>query len=96
MTKEETYQAMSKALKARNKHLEDHECAGKPCEAYITLSAEWAKANDAYTPFADEELEHNFLLHLVDGVWGEAHEDQSVPSTDWAERMIAKAKDTFC
>lgn len=32
-----------------------------------------------------------FLLHLVDVVWGEAKEDQSVPSTEWASRMIEKA-----
>jgi hypothetical protein len=36
-----------------------------------------------------------FLLHLVDVVWQEAHEDQSVPSTEWAKKMIAKARRTF-
>ena len=36
-----------------------------------------------------------FLLHLVDVVWGEANEDTSVPSTDWAKQMIATARETF-
>lgn len=31
------------------------------------------------------------LRHLVDVVWGEANEDQSVPSTPWADRMIDHA-----
>ena len=31
------------------------------------------------------------LRHLVDVVWGEANEDQSVPSTSWANRMIDHA-----
>lgn len=35
------------------------------------------------------------LRHLVDVVWGEAHENESVPSTEWADRMIAKAIDTY-
>jgi hypothetical protein len=47
-------------------------------------------------PIESEIIRHKFLLHLVDVVWGEAHEDKSVPSSEWAERMIAKAKDTFC
>jgi hypothetical protein len=34
----------------------------------------------------------SLLLRLVDVVWGEANEDQSVPSTDWALRMIQRAK----
>ena len=36
-----------------------------------------------------------FLLHLVDVVWGVANEDESVPSTDWAKRMIQTARYTF-
>jgi len=28
------------------------------------------------------------LRHLVDVVWNEAHEDESVPDTEWADRMI--------
>lgn len=32
------------------------------------------------------------LLNLVDTVWGIAHEDESVPSTEWAKKMIAKAR----
>lgn len=31
------------------------------------------------------------LRRLVDHVWQEANEDQSVPSTDWADRMIDAA-----
>lgn len=42
------------------------------------------------------ELEgEQFLLHLVDVVWGEAHENESVPATDYAQRMIQAARDTF-
>jgi hypothetical protein len=36
-----------------------------------------------------------FLRHLVDVVWGVAHEDGSVPDSHWAERMIQDALDTF-
>jgi len=36
------------------------------------------------------------LPHLVDVVWGIAHEDESVPSSDWARRMIEKAEATLC
>lgn len=32
-----------------------------------------------------------FLRELVDHVWGVAHEDHSVPATDWADRMIDEA-----
>lgn len=37
----------------------------------------------------------DFLRHLVDVVWGVAHEDESVPSTDWADRMIEQARRTY-
>ena len=43
---------------------------------------------------AEIKRQDKFLLHLVDVVWGEANEDESVPSTDWALRMIEKAKAT--
>lgn len=33
-------------------------------------------------------LHQEFLRKLVDHVWGVAHEDQSVPSTKWADEMI--------
>lgn len=36
-------------------------------------------------------IQRKLLFHLVDIVWGEAHEDKSVPSTDWSRRMIQKA-----
>jgi len=36
-------------------------------------------------------IDRRLLFHLVDVVWGEAHEDESVPSTDWARTMIKKA-----
>jgi hypothetical protein len=36
-------------------------------------------------------IDRKLLFHLVDVVWSEAHEDKSVPSTDWARRMIQKA-----
>ena len=35
------------------------------------------------------------LPHLVDVVWGEAHEDESVPSSEWAWRMIDRAEATL-
>jgi len=39
--------------------------------------------------------DQEFLRHLVDIVWQTAKEDQSVPSTEWADRMIEKAKSTI-
>lgn len=36
-----------------------------------------------------------FHLHLIDVVWGHCFEDESVPSTDVAERLIEKAGSTF-
>ena len=41
------------------------------------------------------EGQERFLLHLVDVVWGVANEDESVPGTDWAKRMIEQAKKSF-
>lgn len=40
---------------------------------------------------SDTFKERAFLRRLVDVVWGEAHEDQSVPSTEWGDRMIDHA-----
>lgn len=39
--------------------------------------------------------ERSFLRHLVDVVWREAKESSEVPATDWADRVIARAKETF-
>ena len=36
-------------------------------------------------------INRRLLFNLVDVVWGEAHEDKSVPSTDWSRRMIKEA-----
>jgi len=36
-------------------------------------------------------IDRRLLFHLVDVVWGEAHEDESVPSTEWSRRMIQRA-----
>lgn len=36
-----------------------------------------------------------FLLHLVDVVWQTALHDDSVPSTEWAQRMIARARERY-
>ena len=36
-------------------------------------------------------IDRKLLFHLVDVVWSEAHENESVPSTDWSRRMIQKA-----
>jgi hypothetical protein len=36
-------------------------------------------------------INRRLLFNLVDVVWGESREDESVPSTDWARRMIKKA-----
>ncbi len=35
------------------------------------------------------------LLHLVDVVWQDVYEDESVPSTRHAKKLIQKAKDTI-
>jgi hypothetical protein len=42
-----------------------------------------------------EKLNDKFLLHLVDVVWQTANEDESVPSTIWAMKMIEHAKNTY-
>jgi hypothetical protein len=36
-------------------------------------------------------IDRKLLFHLVDIVWGEAFEDESVPSTEKARQMIKKA-----
>lgn len=36
-----------------------------------------------------------FLLILVDVVWTTALQDESVPSTEWARRMIARARTEY-
>lgn len=36
-------------------------------------------------------IDRRLLFHLVDIVWGDAHEDQSVPSTAHARDLIQKA-----
>ena len=36
-------------------------------------------------------IDRKLLFHLVDVVWGVAHEDKSVPSTKWAREMIKSA-----
>lgn len=36
-----------------------------------------------------------FVLHLIDVVWGIAHDDESVPDWAWSSRMIAKAWESF-
>ena len=36
-------------------------------------------------------IDRKLLFHLVDIVWGEAYEDESVPSTVEARKMIQKA-----
>ena len=36
-------------------------------------------------------IDRKLLFHLVDIVWGVVHEDNSVPSTNWARKMIQKA-----
>lgn len=36
-------------------------------------------------------INRRLLFNLIDVVWGEAFEDKSVPSTDWARSMIKEA-----
>lgn len=36
-----------------------------------------------------------FLRHLIDVTWGIANEDESVPSTNWADRIIQQARSTY-
>jgi hypothetical protein len=52
------------------------------------------KTQEASPGFRLEEDEA-FLFRLVDVVWGTANEDESVPSTDWAARMIIQARDSY-
>lgn len=37
------------------------------------------------------KIDRALLFHLVDVVWSDAHEDESVPSTEHARRLIQKA-----
>jgi len=36
-------------------------------------------------------IDRKLLFHLVDIVWADAHEDESVPSTDHSRQLILKA-----
>jgi len=38
-----------------------------------------------------KQIDRKLLFHLVDIVWGDAFEDESVPSTDHARTLIQKA-----
>lgn len=38
-----------------------------------------------------KSIDRKLLFHLVDIVWGDAHQDNSVPSTGHARRLIKKA-----
>jgi hypothetical protein len=38
-----------------------------------------------------KSIDRKLLLHLVDVVWGEAFENESVPSTALARKLIQKA-----
>lgn len=38
-----------------------------------------------------KQIDRRLLFHLVDIVWGDAHEDESVPSTPHARKLIQKA-----
>lgn len=38
-----------------------------------------------------KSIDRRLLFHLVDIVWGDAHEDESVPSTPHARKLIQKA-----
>lgn len=42
-----------------------------------------------------QDKEYKFLRHLVDVVWSEAKENEEVPSTYYADKIIQKAKETF-
>lgn len=69
-------------------------CCTKPdCRAIVGIS------NQALLEVKQLKAEIKRLLyllpHLVDVVWGEANEDTSVPSSDWARRMIDKADATL-
>lgn len=46
-------------------------------------------------PIAPIELSYAFLLHLVDVVYQTVREDESVPSTAWARKMIVQARETY-
>jgi hypothetical protein len=58
----------------------------KFCDGCVQKRAEEAAA-------ADEQAKiQRFLRRLVDVVWQEATESEAVPSTDWSDRLIARAK----
>lgn len=38
-----------------------------------------------------KQIDRRLLFHLVDIVWGDALEDESVPSTEHARNLIQKA-----
>lgn len=38
-----------------------------------------------------KSIDRKLLFHLVDVVWGVAHEDESVPTTAWSREMIKEA-----
>lgn len=68
----------------------------KLAKGYVTANGHLEKVEDV--EWLDETptpVDEKFLLHLIDIVHGEIHEDVSVPSTKWAKEMIEKAKSTY-
>jgi hypothetical protein len=60
-------------------------------ESDEAANLEWL---DETTPDNDK-YEEAFILHLIDVTWNEAFEDESVPATDWAKRIIEKPKESY-
>lgn len=68
------------------------------CQAHERLQKE--KLNDLFMAFSTylnglHKNRQSFLRHIVDVAWNECTESQTVPSTDWADRMIAHAQQTY-
>jgi hypothetical protein len=68
----------------------------KAQDRIAAIEEEWRSAQRFGRNMHNEvERLTKLLPHLVDVVWGEAHEDESVPSTAWARRLIVQARETY-
>ena len=68
------------------------------CQALERLQDE--KLNELFKAFSTylsglHKAQQSFLRHVIDVAWNECTESQTVPSTDWADRMIAQAEQTY-
>lgn len=85
---------MADLIKVDRKHFQNKK--GKPHYDICKQNKELVIENGA-KEVSDREIirilnNRELLLHLVDVVWGDIHENESVPATIHAERLIQKAK----